>query len=190
MREQIREIIETTILTLAIFALLQFSMQNYLVQGPSMIPTLNEGERLFVNKLIYKRFSSLEISKTFPFINRSEHKYIYFFNPPKKGEIVVFKSPNITSIKIVKRAIGLPGDEISINNGTVIVNNIPVNETYVTNLGNSNIPRFIVPPNHLFVLGDNRLQSDDSRSWGLLNSKNIIGRVFVIYWPLNNFKLF
>ena len=190
MREQIRELIETTILTLSIFAVLQFSIQNYLVQGPSMVPTLNEGERLFVNKLIYKRFPSLELSKNSPFITRSEDKYIYLFNPPKKGEIVVFKSPNITSIKIVKRAIGLPGDEISINNGTVIVNNSPIDETYVTKLGNSNIPNFKVPPNYLFVLGDNRLQSDDSRSWGLLNSKNIIGRVFIIYWPLNNFKLF
>ncbi|MBN18337.1 MAG: signal peptidase I [Chloroflexi bacterium] len=190
MRTQIRELIETTILTLTIFAVLQFSLQNYLVQGPSMIPTLNEGERLFVNKLIYKRIPSIELSKTFPFINKSESKYVYFFNPPEKGEIVVFKSPNIPNIKIVKRAIGLPGDEISINNGTVIVNNSPLNERYVSNLGKSNIPRFIVPPNHLFVLGDNRLQSDDSRSWGLLNSKNIIGRVFIIYWPLNNFKLF
>ena len=57
MREQIRELIETTILTLSIFAVLQFSIQNYLVQGPSMVPTLNEGERLFVNKLIYKRLN-------------------------------------------------------------------------------------------------------------------------------------
>ena len=84
MREQIRELIETTILTLSIFAVLQFSIQNYLVQGPSMVPTLNEGERLFVNKLIYKRFPSLELSKNSPFITRSEDKYIYLFNPPKK----------------------------------------------------------------------------------------------------------
>ena len=76
MREQIRELIETTILTLSIFAVLQFSIQNYLVQGPSMVPTLNEGERLFVNKLIYKRFPSLELSKNSPFITRSEDKYL------------------------------------------------------------------------------------------------------------------
>ena len=190
MKEQIREIIETTILTLSIFAILQFSMQNYLVQGPSMIPTLNQGERLFVNKLIYKKFPSLETTKKFPFIRKSQGKYIYLFNSPQIGEVIVFKSPNIPSLKIVKRAIGLPGDQVSIKNGTVFINKIPIDENYVIKLGNYTIPNFKVPENYLFVLGDNRMQSDDSRNWGLLNSDNIIGKVFIIYWPLNNFKLF
>ena len=117
-------------------------------------------------------------------------KWTYLFHAPARGDVVVFiASPN-PSLDYVKRIIGLPGDVITIHNTTVIVDGVTLHDTFVkpANQGNpfadKRIENMVVPPNDYFVLGDNRADSSDSRDWGFLPRKNIIGRAALIYWPL------
>lgn len=117
-------------------------------------------------------------------------KWTYLFHPPARGDVVVFVAPPNPSLDYVKRIIGLPGDVITIHNTTVIVDGVTLNDTFVSaaNQGNpfaeKHIENMLVPPNDYFVMGDNRANSSDSRDWGFLPRKNIIGRAALVYWPL------
>jgi len=162
----VREVIETIVLTLLMFLVINLAVQNFDVDGHSMEPNLHDQERLMVDK------------------------WTYLFHPPARGDVVVFVAPPNPSLDYVKRIIGLPGDVITIHNTTVIVDGVTLNDTFVkpANQGNpfaeKHIENMVVPPNDYFVLGDNRGDSSDSRDWGFLPRKNIIGRAALIYWPL------
>jgi signal peptidase I len=162
----VREVIETIVLTLLMFLVINLAVQNFDVDGHSMEPNLHDQERLMVDK------------------------WTYLFHPPARGDVVVFIAPPQPSLDYVKRIIGLPGDVITIHNTTVIVDGVTLNDTFVkpANQGNpfadKTIENKVVPPNDYFVLGDNRGNSSDSRDWGFLPRKNIIGRAALIYWPL------
>jgi signal peptidase I len=162
----VREVVETIVLTLLMFLVINLAVQNFDVDGPSMEPNLHDKERLMVDK------------------------WSYLFHPPARGDIVVFIAPPNPSLDYVKRIIGLPGDVITIHNTTVIVDGVTLHDTFVpaANQGNpfanKHIENMVVPPNDYFVLGDNRVLSSDSRDWGFLPRKNIIGRAALIYWPL------
>ncbi|HKF36526.1 MAG TPA: signal peptidase I, partial [Ktedonobacteraceae bacterium] len=116
-------------------------------------------------------------------------KWTYLFRPPARGDVIVFVAPPTPSQDYIKRVIGLPGDTITIENTTVIVDGVTLNESYVdpNNQGNQYAPIINrrVPPNQYFVLGDNRKDSSDSRAWGFVPRKNIIGRAAFVYWPLH-----
>ena len=161
-----REVIETIVLTLLMFLVINLAVQNFDVDGHSMEPNLHDQERLMVDK------------------------WTYLFHPPARGDIVVFVAPPQPTLDYVKRIIGLPGDVITIHNTTVIVDGVTLNDTFVkpANQGNpfadKTIENKVVPPNDYFVLGDNRGNSSDSRDWGFLPRKNIIGRAALVYWPL------
>ena len=163
MRTIIRELFETVILAMLIYLALQFSVQNYRVQGSSMRPTLEEGEYVLVNKLVY----------ALP------------FHPPERGEIIIFRFPGDLSRDFVKRVVGRPGDTVEIRQGRVYVNGEPQDEPYVTRLGSSTKRTLTVPEDTYYVLGDNRRASNDSRDWGPVPAENIIGRAWVSFWPLN-----
>lgn len=186
-RVLVREIFETVILALLIFLSLHASIQNYRVHGPSMQPTLIENEYLIVNKLVYLRFNLAEAASILPFYDRAEESDRFVFHPPRRGSVIVFRSPIDTSRDFVKRVIGVPGDVVEIVDGDVYLNGSLLIEPYVTWKDNSSMGPVTVGPDALFVLGDNRSASNDSRDWGILPTENLIGRVWLRFWPIDRF---
>src|ERR1700694_4870557 len=161
----VREVIETIVLTVLMFLVIRFAVQNFNVEGTSMEPRLHNGELILVDK------------------------WTYLFHPPQRGDVIVFVAPPDPAQDYVKRIIGLPGDKITINGITVIVDGVTLNETYVAQINQGNnsgatIQNTLVPPNMYFVLGDDRGRSSDSRYWGFVPRQNIIGRAALVYWPL------
>ncbi|HJT58465.1 MAG TPA: signal peptidase I [Ktedonobacteraceae bacterium] len=160
-----REIIETIALTVFIFLVIHFTVQNYLVDGISMQPSLQNGEYVLVNKVAY------------------------VFHAPERGDVIVFEWPVDTTKNLIKRIIGLPGDTLVITSTTVTVDGITLNEPYISAPVNPQGETVKVPPNDYFVMGDNRPESDDSRDWGLLPRANIIGKAVMVYWPSNDWQV-
>jgi signal peptidase I len=146
-----------------------FVIQPVKVEGTSMLPYLHDGERIFVNKLIY---------------------YDDFRWAPKiyRGDIVVFWFPEDPSKSYIKRVIGLPGDKVEVREGHVVVNHQELVETYLdphNNMSHASRPETFVKPGYYFVMGDNRDNSSDSRIWGLVPKKYIYGKALFRYWPLS-----
>lgn len=166
-----REIVETIILTLLIFLVLRFAVQNYRVDGQSMEPSLHDQEYILVDKAAY------------------------LFHPPERGDVIVFEYPRDTQIDYIKRIIAIPGDTISVVGQTVTVDGVTLNEPYINKNDLFNpFPPFrnlIVGSGDYFVMGDNRGNSSDSREWGFVPRQNIIGKAALTYWPFgeNNFGL-
>ena len=184
MREFIRELLETVLLSIAVFLALHFSVQNFRVEGSSMDPTLTEGQYIVANKIIYSRVTTDSLARFIPFIQPSgEGDSLYAFHPPRYGEILIFNFPTDRSRDLVKRVIGLPGDTIEIQSGQVIRNGEMLDEPYVVNRDRRNVDPLVVPENYYYVLGDNRRASSDSRDWGFLADEHVVGRGWVSYWP-------
>ena len=184
MRDFIRELIETVLLSLAVFLALHLSVQNFRVEGSSMVPTLNEGQYIVANKLIYSRVATDSFARFLPFVQPSgEAESLYTFHPPRHGEIIIFNFPADNSRDLVKRVIGLPGDTIEIRSGQVIRNGELLDEPYVVNPDRRTVDPLVVPENSYYVLGDNRHASSDSRDWGFLSDEHVVGRAWVSYWP-------
>ena len=185
LRVLLRESFETIILALLVFMALHLSIQNYRVEGPSMEPTLVQDEYLIVNKLFYLRFDPAGVAGVLPFYEaEKDEDGGYLFQSPKFGEVVVFRSPRDADRDFVKRVIGLPGDTVEMVNGTVYVNGLQLLEPYITKRDNTTMAPLEVEPGTLFVLGDNRGASNDSRSWGPVPAENLVGRAWVRFWPL------
>ncbi len=161
-----------------------FVVQAFKIPTGSMIPTLIEGDRILVNKFIYR------------------------FTLPKRGETIVFKYPepvgeiNILGFKFdkevafIKRLIGLPNERLEIKNGRIYVNDLEVSDPRINsriyyNRGEyGDVNQTITVPEHsLYVLGDNSGNSRDSRYWGFVPEKNLIGKAILIYWPLHRMRL-
>lgn len=157
----LRETAETIVLAVVIFLLLQLVVKNFRIQGDSMWPTLETGQCVLVERVSYR------------------------FSEPKRGDIVVFEYPRAPQEDFVKRIIGLPGDTVEITGGQVYINGEPLEEPYVHDqptLAYRPI-RITLGLDEYFVMGDNRNASSDSRSWGPLPRRNIIGRAWLSLWP-------
>jgi signal peptidase I len=158
------DILETLLLSAALFLVINALSARVRVDGFSMLPTLHDGEFVLVNRLAYR------------------------FDSPQRGDIVVFHYPPDPRQDLIKRVIGLPGDTVSVQGGIVRVNDEPLSEPYI-----AQPPLYagtwVVPEGHLFVLGDNRNDSSDSHSWGMLPFENIVGKAVLIYWPFQNLQL-
>ncbi len=152
------DLLETILLSIALFLGINALTARVLVEGSSMRPTLENHQRLIVNKLAYK--SDL----------------------PERGDIVVFHFPIDPDQDFIKRVIGLPGDDIEIDNGEVRVNGEILIEPYIASAP-SYVGVWHVPENQIFVLGDNRNNSSDSHAWGAVPMENFIGKAILIYWP-------
>ena len=122
------------------------------------------------------------------------NRFIYRFRDPKRGEIIVFKTPGPNPVcndghpgeTFVKRLIGLPGETVSEKNGYIFIDGHPLREPYVQTQRRDHMSgTWKVPPGDYFFMGDNRNQSCDSRTWGAVPRKNLIGEVFFVYWPPN-----
>ncbi len=161
-RRMLLELIETILLALFLFLAINFVSARIRVDGVSMEPTFQLGDYVVVNRLAY-RAGDIE-----------------------RGDVVVFPAPNSPEIDYIKRVIALPGDRVAIYNGAVVVNGVTLQEPYILELQGGNYAERIVPDGYVFVMGDNRNNSDDSRSWGFLAVENIIGKAIFRYWPFTN----
>ncbi|GCE27228.1 hypothetical protein KDA_27120 [Dictyobacter alpinus] len=161
-----REIVETLVLTILMFVIINLAVQNYDVDGPSMEPSLHNKERIMVDKVSYH------------------------LHDPARGDVIVFIAPPDPELNYVKRIIGVPGDVITIQGTVVKVNNTVLQESYVSPSyqGNPYLPivNKVVPKDSFFVMGDDRKNSSDSRLWGFVPRTNIVGRAALVYWPLND----
>jgi len=172
--QESRLLVRDLVFALMVLALVMvFIIQPVKVEGTSMLPYLHDGERIFVNKLVY-----YDDYKWAPHIYR--------------GDIVVFWFPDDPSKSYIKRVIGLPGDTVEMHEGHVRVNGRDLEESYLDPHLNMNPytrqPTY-VKPGYYFVMGDNRDNSSDSRIWGLVPKKYIYGKALFRYWPLTSAKV-
>ena len=188
MRAIIRELFETVILALLIFSALQLSVRTYRVEGQSMTPTLDDDEYVLVNKLIYLRIDPRAIDRLVPFFEVEDEGALFPFHAPRRGEIVIFRFPRDESRDFVKRVVGVPGDKVEIKDGQLLLNRQPLYEDYIELHTRRDTPEVEVPPNAIYVLGDNRRASHDSRDWGIVPVENVIGRAWVSFWPLDRWQ--
>jgi signal peptidase I len=158
------ETLQTVVLALVLYVMIDSVVARVRVENISMLPTLQAGEFILVNKLAYK------------------------FSDVHRGDIIVFHFPQNPHEDYIKRVIGVPGDTVDIHDNKVLINNQQLAEAYI-----ASEPQYSgiwqVPKDNLFVLGDNRNQSSDSHSWGFVPYANIVGKAQVIYWPFSEIKV-
>jgi len=167
------EIIKIVIIAaIIVFPIRYFIFQPFLVKGASMEPTFSNGDYLIIDEISYR------------------------FQSPKRGEVIVFKYPFKPSNKFIKRIIGLPGEKVEFKNSQIIITQPSGQQIILEEKNFKSLQyflqekKFIIPENHYFVLGDNRLYSFDSKNWGSLAEKYIIGRVFLRLFPFNKIDYF
>jgi signal peptidase I len=175
-KSKVREYTETLIIALLIALFVRaFVVQAFKIPSESMKPTLLVGDHLLVNKFIY----GIRIPLT--------DKKILQFNEPQRGDVIVFIYPKDESKDFIKRVIGLPGDTVEIRDRKIYINDTLIEDPWgffnEWNLSaRDNYGPNVVPPDSLFVMGDNRNNSDDSRSWGFVPLNNVLGKAFIMYW--------
>ena len=155
-----REIVETLLLTVVIFVLVNTITGRFRIDGSSMEPNLHDGEYVIVNRVIYR------------------------LQPPQRGDVIVFQREG--SREFIKRVIGLPGDTVAVQGSHVLVNGMALDEPYIAQPNAYTMEPRRIGPNEYFVLGDNRNNSSDSHNWGTVPLSVIDGKAWVTYWPPKN----
>jgi len=149
--------------TAFILALLiqQFVVKPFYIPSESMEPTLQIGDRVLVNRFVYR------------------------FTEPKRGDVVVFRSPIQAGEDLIKRVVAVEGDKVAVRDGRLWVNGQKQEEPYVQgHVTGGSFQETVIPPGSFFAMGDNRGNSGDSRMFGSINEDEILGRAFAIYWPV------
>ena len=141
-----------------------FAAEASVVDGPSMQPNLYGGYRVVAEKISYH------------------------LHPPRRGDVVIAERPGNEG-SLIKRVVALPGETVEVRGGHVLINGQRIEEPWVRNFGGPNHPPTVVPADHVFILGDNRVNSRDSRAIGPVPVEMIKGRVVLIYWPLDEIKV-
>jgi signal peptidase I len=196
MRRVTRELAETVILALLIFFSVKAVVQNFRVEGASMQPSLETKQYLLVNKAIYFRVNMDRIHRFLPFVPEDgDGVRRHLFRAPRRGDVIVFHFPCEKNREFIKRVIGVPGDTVEIRDSQVFINGGPLVEDFTSGPPNYTYGPRTVPPGHYFVLGDNRVNSFDSHTWGtsctarpeaerdFVPEENIIGQAWLSYWP-------
>lgn len=163
-----QEYVEAIVMAVVLAAfIMTFIARSFSVEGQSMEPTLHNGERLLVDELSYR------------------------FRAPQRGEIVVLRFPADPRYRFIKRVIGIPGDNIVVQGGRVVLNGTPLEEGYIKEPVLGEFGPFVVPPGTVFVMGDNRNHSEDSRfpPVGYVPRKLLVGRAIVRFWPVTRLSL-
>lgn len=163
------DIIQIVVFAIAIFLFVYLLiLQPHKIKGASMSPNHLNGEYLLTDKVTYR------------------------FQQPERGDIVVFEAPTNDGQEFIKRIIALPGEEVSVKNGSIFVNGQKLEEDYIPPEIETTPGAFleegetvVVPEDQFFVMGDNRDHSSDSRAWGFVEKDKITGRAWIIYWPLD-----
>jgi len=188
-RPVVREVLETIALTLIIFLIVRTVTQNFVVEGTSMDPTLHDTQSLIVNKAAYFQWEPTFLERLNPLPQGAvpPPSLTYAFGAPQRGDIVVFHAPEDPR-DFIKRIIGLPGETVEVRaNDGVYVNSVKLNEPYIKDVANYDWPdpgaSATVPMDKIFVLGDNRRNSDDSHVFGPIALSSVVGRAWISYWP-------
>jgi len=166
LRSLLRDVIFAGVIAVLIVG---FVVQPVRVEGQSMMPKLHDQDRIFVNKFIYPL-----------------REWIGDKEPIKRGDIVVLLYPDDPSKSYIKRVVGLPGEDVNVENGRLYINGMQIEEPYLDSgyLSSDSMPGSVhVKEHHYFVLGDNRRNSSDSRYWGLVPEKYIYGKAIFRYYP-------
>ena len=165
-RSFLRELIEVVAIAVLIaFVIQTWVFETFVVDGDSMRDTLHHGDRVIVNKFIYR------------------------LRPPEAGDIVVFPYPADGDRDLIKRVVATPGEVVEVRDGQVHVNGRVVEENYLTRPDHQDFAPQKVPPRSVFVMGDNRGNSDDSRAFGMIHFDDIRGKTWAIFWPLSSLCL-
>lgn len=165
--EEIKEwVVSILVAVILAFFIRYFIVELYMVEGPSMRPTLLNGERLVVNKFIYR------------------------FQPPQRGDVLIFRYPKDPSRDFIKRVIAVAGDTIEIRDGRIFLNGELQDEQYILERTRGSYPLSTVPQGHVFVMGDNRNNSEDSRfrDVGFVSLELIKGKAIYVFWPFDQRK--
>ncbi len=158
------ELVEILFIAGALFLAVNTATARVRVESISMEPNLYEGEFVVVNRLAYR------------------------WGSPQRGDIIVFNFPNNPQKRYIKRIIGVEGDVVSVTDGQVFVNDLPLYEPYLASAP-TYVGEWEIGPGELFVLGDNRNNSNDSKNWGTLKMDAVVGKAIFIYWPPSNLGL-
>lgn len=154
----LREVVETVLLTAIIIVLVNAATSRFRIEGNSMEPNLHDSEYVLIDKISYR------------------------LHPPQRGDVIVFERTG-EDRDYIKRIIGLPGDTVEVHAGQVLVNGVALDEPYINQVIRNDMPARLIEPDRYFVMGDNRNNSSDSRSFGSVAEQAIIGRALVVYWP-------
>jgi signal peptidase I len=192
----LREVIETAILAILIFVTVRAVVLNFKVDGTSMLPTLQNGEMILVNRNAYRELDLADFVDWIPGVSEQNWFTLVDWGSPSRGDVVVFTPPEPGDQKpYIKRVIGLPGDRVQVTaNHQVLVNGIALDEPYIGDYRNdcesvSNFPfcDVVVDEGHFFMMGDHRSNSQDSRFFSVVPEEQIIGKAWLVYWPMDNF---
>lgn len=159
-----RNLAEIVVMIVLLVVLLNAMTVSADLVGVTMSPTLNQGQNLLASRVTYTLF------------------------PPERGDVIVLRDPVSPQRLIVRRVIGLPGERLELRGRQVLINGLPLTEDYVDNplAISDNLTAtalLVLPPDQYYVMGDNRLSINDSRSWGPVNAETILGRAWFAYWP-------
>ncbi len=184
-KSAIRDWVESIIIAFVLAMVIRtFVIQAFKIPTGSMRMTLVEGDIILVNKFIY--------GAKIPFINFK----LPAVTQPNRGDVIVFLYPQDPKKDFIKRLVALPGDSVEIKSGTIYINDKPMldsvfNQRYYYNRGDygQEGQKIIVPKDSYYVLGDNSASSQDSRYWGFVPEKNILGKALVIYWPPQRIRI-
>lgn len=155
----LRELLETILLTLVIFFMIRFAVENFRIEGYSMEPNFHNDQFLLVNKLAYK------------------------IGHPQRNDVIIFHYPLNETKNYIKRVIGLPEDQVQVRAGQVYINGELIPEKYPIEHADYDYGPVTVGAGEYFVLGDNRPESSDSHFWGMVPARDVIGKAWVSYWP-------
>ncbi len=165
MKTILRDILITLAIAVAIFLLLRATLQSYVVLQRCMEPNYQEGDRLLVNKAVY------------------------WFREPERGDVIILDPPFETEEVYIKRLIAIPGDTVEVKDGAVYINGTAIDESYIEESPTYTFPLTEIGEGEYFVLGDNRNNANDSHVWGTVPRDNIIGKAWLVFWPLSSWGL-
>ena len=185
----LRELVETGLLAILVFLSVRASVQHYRVEGQSMDPTLEDGEFLLVNSLVYTEVNIQKVADWVPFWDPPEPDVRQVFHGPERGDIVILHQRVGVDRDLVKRIIGVPGDTPEIERGKVIINGRELIEPYIKEPWSGDMEPIRIPADMYFVMGDNRNGSLDSRSFGLVDEDDIVGKAMASWWPRSQWGL-
>jgi signal peptidase I len=187
----VREAVETLLLAVLVFLAVRASVQHYRVEGHSMDPTLEDGEFMLVNTLVYSEVNVDKLARFIPFWDPGKPDLRHVFHAPKRGEIIILRDPTPRNgPDLVKRVIGLPGDKVEVFGGRVYINGRELHEPYIKKPWDSgNQAPIVLGPDEFFVMGDNRNNSLDSRVFGPVPGRLVVGKAMFSWWPRDTLGL-